>query len=66
MSPFVYIIFFRSFELEIDVNRLTIEGLKEYLRDYDIDADISNNRIILAEMLQNKLNNDISKQNTGK
>jgi|GEM_PF-4538463 len=54
------------FELEINTNRLTIEELKENLKSYNIDTNISNNRIVLAELLQNKLNDEISKQNTGK
>jgi hypothetical protein len=59
-----YIIFF--FELEINTNRLTIEELKQKLKDYDIDTDISNDKTVLAEILQSILNDEISKQNTGK
>ncbi len=54
------------FELEINTNRLTIEELKQKLKDYDIDTNISNNKTVLAEILQSILNDEISKQNTGK
>ncbi|CAB4404485.1 unnamed protein product [Rhizophagus irregularis] len=49
--------------LEINPNRLTIEELKKKLRDYGIDTDImSDNRVVLAEILQNILNDETSKQ----
>ncbi|RGB23521.1 hypothetical protein C1646_774364 [Rhizophagus diaphanus] len=48
---------------EINTNRLTIEELKKQLREHGVDTDISNNRVVLAEILQNKLNNEISQQN---
>ena len=59
-----YIIFF--FELEINTNHLTIKKLKQKLKDYDIDTDISNDKTILAKILQSILNDKISKQNTDK
>jgi len=53
--------------LEINPNRLTIEELKKKLRDYGIDTDImSDNRVLLAEILQNILNDETSKQASGK
>ncbi|CAB4444103.1 unnamed protein product [Rhizophagus irregularis] len=48
---------------KINTNRLTIEELKKQLKEYDVDTDVSNNRVILAEILQNKLNDEISSQN---
>lgn len=39
--------------------------MKKQLKDYDIDTDISDNRVVLAEILQNKLNDETS-QHTGK
>ncbi|CAB4382137.1 unnamed protein product [Rhizophagus irregularis] len=48
---------------KINPNRLTIEELKKKLRDYGIDTDImSDNRVVLAEILQNILNDETSKQ----
>ncbi|GES96911.1 hypothetical protein GLOIN_2v1880126 [Rhizophagus clarus] len=47
----------------INTSRLNIEELKKQLKKYGIDTDISNNRIVLAEILQNKLNDKISQQN---
>ncbi|GET51900.1 hypothetical protein GLOIN_2v1880126 [Rhizophagus irregularis DAOM 181602=DAOM 197198] len=51
---------------KINTNRLTIEELKKQLKEYGVDTDVSNNRVILAEILQNKLNDEISPQNIGK
>ncbi|RGB42096.1 hypothetical protein C1646_684178, partial [Rhizophagus diaphanus] len=48
---------------KINTNHLTIEELKKQLKEYGINTNISNNRVILAEILQNKLNNEISSQN---
>ncbi|RIA79588.1 hypothetical protein C1645_840341 [Glomus cerebriforme] len=53
-------------KLKINTNRLTIEELKKKLKEYDVDTDISNNRVVLVEILQNKLNDEISQQNIGK
>jgi len=39
------------FELEINTNHLTIKELKQKLKDYDIDTDISNDKTVLAEIL---------------
>ncbi|PKC14263.1 hypothetical protein RhiirA5_395755 [Rhizophagus irregularis] len=48
---------------EINPNRLTIEELKKKLSDYGIDTDIiSDNRVVLAEILQNISNDETSKQ----
>ncbi|CAB4440458.1 unnamed protein product [Rhizophagus irregularis] len=48
---------------KINPNRLTIEELKKKLSDYGIDTDIiSDNRVVLAEILQNISNDEISKQ----
>ena len=58
--------FYNFFILEINTNRLTIEELKKQLEEYGIDTDISNNRVVLAEILQNKLNDETLQQNTGK
>lgn len=52
--------------LEINTSRLTIEELKKELKEHGIDSDISNNRVILAEILQNRLNDEILQQNSGK
>ena len=50
--------------IEINTNRLTIDELKEKLKAYDIDVEDINNRVVLAEILQNRLNDETSKQNT--
>ncbi|CAB5215830.1 unnamed protein product [Rhizophagus irregularis] len=48
---------------KINPNRLTIEELKKKLSDYGIDTDIiSDNRVVLAEILQNISNDETSKQ----
>ncbi|CAB4409031.1 unnamed protein product [Rhizophagus irregularis] len=52
-----------SHKLKINTNHLTIEKLKKQLKKYNIDTDISNNRIVLIEILQNKLNDEILQQN---
>lgn len=55
------------FVIEINPNRLTIEELKKKLSDYGIDTDIiSDNRVVLAEILQNISNDETSKQVSGK
>ncbi|RIA98008.1 hypothetical protein C1645_813395 [Glomus cerebriforme] len=51
---------------KINTNCLTIEELKKKLKEYNVDTDISNNRIVLAEILQNKLNDEILQQNMDK
>ena len=48
--------FYDSFILEINTNCLIIEELKKQLEEYGIDTNISNNRVVLAKILQNKLN----------
>jgi hypothetical protein len=41
--------------------------LKKQLKERGIDTSIiNNNRVVLAEILQNKLNDEMSEQNTGK
>ncbi|GES95626.1 hypothetical protein GLOIN_2v1880126 [Rhizophagus clarus] len=45
---------------KINTSHLTIKELKKQLKKYGVDTDISNNRIVLAEILQNKLNDEIS------
>ncbi|POG75504.1 hypothetical protein GLOIN_2v1770151 [Rhizophagus irregularis DAOM 181602=DAOM 197198] len=50
---------------EINTNHLTIEKLKKQLKEYGVDTDISNNRVVLVEILQNKLNDEILQQNMG-
>ncbi|RGB36245.1 hypothetical protein C1646_697650, partial [Rhizophagus diaphanus] len=50
---------------KINTSRLTIEELKKQLKEYGVDTDVSNNRVILAEILQNKLYDEISQQNIG-
>ncbi|EXX77890.1 hypothetical protein RirG_019730 [Rhizophagus irregularis DAOM 197198w] len=52
-----------SHKSKINTNRLIIEELKKQLKEYGVDTDVSNNRVILAEILQNKLNDEISSQN---
>ncbi|CAG8727796.1 18995_t:CDS:2, partial [Rhizophagus irregularis] len=47
----------------INTNHLTIEKLKKQLKEYGVDTDISNNRVVLVEILQNKLNDEILQQN---
>ncbi len=42
-----------------------IEKLKQKLKDYDINMNINSNKIVLAKILQNILNDEMSKQNTG-
>ena len=42
-------------EIEVNTSRLTIEELKQKLKDYDIDTTDINNRVVLAEILQNIL-----------
>ena len=36
------------------------------MKDYDIDTDINNDKTVLVEILQSIMNDEISKQNTGK
>ena len=67
MKIYFFAIFYDFFILEINTNRLTVEELKKQLEEYGIDTDISNNRVVLAEILQNKLNDETLQQNnTGK
>jgi len=40
--------------------------LKQKLKDYDIDTTDVNNRVILAGILQNRLDNEVLEQNNGR
>lgn len=54
------------FEIEVNTSCLTIEELKQKLKDYDIDTTDINNRVVLAEILQNILDDETLEQNKGR
>jgi hypothetical protein len=54
------------FEIEVNTSRLTVEELKQKLKDYDIDTTDINNRVVLAEILQNILDDETLEQNKGR
>ncbi|CAI2196665.1 3219_t:CDS:1, partial [Funneliformis geosporum] len=47
----------------VNASHLTIEELKQKLKDYDIDTTGVNNRVILAGILQNRLDKETLEQN---
>ncbi|CAB4411190.1 unnamed protein product [Rhizophagus irregularis] len=51
------------FEIGVNTSRLTIEELKQKLKDYNINTTDVNNRVILAGILQNRLDNETLEQN---
>lgn len=54
------------FEIGVNASRLTIEELKQKLKDYNINTTDVNNRVILAGILQNRLDNETLEQNKGR
>ncbi|CAI2196260.1 14479_t:CDS:1, partial [Funneliformis geosporum] len=49
--------------VKVNINRLTIDELKQKLKDYDIDTTDINNRVVLVGILQSRLDNMILKRN---
>jgi hypothetical protein len=52
-------------EIEINTSRLTIEELKQKLKDYDIDTTDINDRVVLAGILQSRLDDVTLERNKG-
>lgn len=52
-------------EIEINTSRLTIEELKQKLKEYDIDTTDINDRVMLAGILQSRLDDVTLERNEG-